>query len=77
MGWGIHIIEGPNVKAIFVLHVILIIFSLTGAIAWAVLKGDVQGGFGIAGFVVAATGVLIWTGVGYGLGQQQERFVKM
>lgn len=77
MGWGVHIIEGPNVKAIFLLQVLLVVISLAGAIVWAVLKGDVQGGFGIAGFVVAATGVLVWTGVGYGIGQQQERFVRM
>ncbi|KAL8755981.1 MAG: hypothetical protein Q9184_004644 [Pyrenodesmia sp. 2 TL-2023] len=72
MGWGVHIIEGPNGRAVLALHMLLVGVSLAGAIAWSVWKSDVQGGFGIAGFAVAATSVLVWAWMGYGIGGQTQ-----
>ncbi|KAL9599472.1 MAG: hypothetical protein Q9219_003811 [cf. Caloplaca sp. 3 TL-2023] len=72
LGWGIHIIEGPNKKAVLAMNVMLVLVSLVGAVVWSVLKGDVQGGFGIGGFAVASVSVLIWTGMSHGaVGQGQ------
>ena len=59
-GWGIHIIEGPNGKAILALTVITSALSLVAALVWASLKNDVSGAFGIAAFVVATVKMLVF-----------------
>ncbi|KAL8725962.1 MAG: hypothetical protein Q9166_007039, partial [cf. Caloplaca sp. 2 TL-2023] len=65
LGWGIHIIEGPNGKAFLVLNIALVSVSLVVALTWSVLKGDVQGGFAIAGFAIAAVSALLFAVFNY------------
>lgn len=56
MGWGIHIIEGPNIAAMtFVTSVVMLLCGI-GSTVYAVIMKDVSGGFAIGAFVVA-----LWT----------------
>lgn len=53
-GWGIYYEEGPNLLWIAVLT--MAVFCLTGllfGILWGVLKDDLQGSFGVSGFLAA------------------------
>lgn len=58
VGWGIHIIEGPDGMVILWLTVATILVSFILAVLWAVFRKDVQGAFGIAAFVVASESAL-------------------
>ena len=40
IGWGIHIIEGPNRPAIFWMLVLFVCLSLLASFMWTVLKRD-------------------------------------
>jgi hypothetical protein len=52
-GWGIHIIEGPNVAMMSLLTGIVMVLCGIGSTAYAVMMRDVSGGFSIGAFVVA------------------------
>jgi hypothetical protein len=52
VGWGILIAEGFNWFVFFVYSIIAFLTCLMAGVIWAVLKDDVQGGFGIAGFLL-------------------------
>jgi hypothetical protein len=52
-GWGIHIIEGPNVAAITLLTGIFMTICGMGSVVYSVVCDDVSGGFAIGAFVVA------------------------
>jgi hypothetical protein len=52
-GWGIHIIEGPNVAMMSLLTGIVMTFCCAGSAAYAVVMRDVSGGFSIGAFIVA------------------------
>jgi hypothetical protein len=56
IGWGIHIIEGPNVAMMSLLTGIIMTLSGVGSTVYAVIGKDVSGGFSIGAFVVA-----LWT----------------
>jgi hypothetical protein len=58
MGWGVHIIEGPNRKAITWLCILLLLISVTVSVLYARLKGDTAAGFGI-GAVIVSSGALL------------------
>ena len=53
MGWGIYIIEGPNVAMICLLTGIVMTLCFVGSIVYAFVVRDVAGGFSIGAFLVA------------------------
>ncbi|KAF2962749.1 hypothetical protein GQX73_g10821 [Xylaria multiplex] len=53
IGWGIEFVEGVNWRNVFVATFLGFIFCSIFAVAWAATKGDIQGGFGIASFILA------------------------
>jgi len=55
-GWGIHIIEGPNVAAIAFLTSVVMVLCGIGSTVYGVVRKDVSGGFAIGAFVVAMWG---------------------
>lgn len=62
VGWGIHLVEGWAVTKIWVLAcLIFLLSSLVFAIAWSVLRHDIQGAFSVAAYFVALTGLGIGT----------------
>ncbi|KAL8646218.1 MAG: hypothetical protein Q9210_006262, partial [Variospora velana] len=62
LGWGIHLVEGWAMAKIWLLACIVFVLSgLTFAIAWSVLKHDLQGAFGVAAFFTTLAGLGIGT----------------
>jgi hypothetical protein len=59
MGWGIHIIEGPNKFAIYCATLCIILISGLVAILWAVIRHDIQGGFGIGAWMTSVLGLIL------------------
>lgn len=53
IGFGLHIIEGPNREVIFWVTMLTIFASATVMITWSAAKGDVQGGSAIATLIFA------------------------
>ncbi|RYC54366.1 hypothetical protein CHU98_g11840 [Xylaria longipes] len=52
IGWGVEFVEGVDWYAVFVLGCLGFLFCLLFVVAWAAARGDVQGGFGIASFLL-------------------------
>lgn len=52
-GWGVQFIESANPFAVLGCGFIGFILCLVTSVWWTVARGDVQGGFGIGGFVLA------------------------
>ncbi|KAI8947002.1 hypothetical protein F4801DRAFT_562481 [Xylaria longipes] len=52
IGWGVEFVEGVDWYAVFVSGCLGFLFCLLFAVAWAAARGDVQGGFGIASFLL-------------------------
>ncbi|KAK8026412.1 Cyclin-dependent kinase-like 4 [Apiospora marii] len=60
LGWGLHIEEGWHlITIIFLMVVPLVLGSLGFGIAWSVTKSDIQGGFAVAGIVLAMVPIAI------------------
>lgn len=55
-GWGIEFVEGLNWFTIFLCGCMGFLAALLSAIIWSVVRNDVQGGFAIAGFMLAFLG---------------------
>ncbi|KAH7013407.1 hypothetical protein EDB80DRAFT_371298 [Ilyonectria destructans] len=53
LGWGLHIIEGPNRESIFILAMITMFASVLATVLWSKLQGDIQGGTGLGALIVA------------------------
>ncbi|KAI1323655.1 hypothetical protein F5Y16DRAFT_383060 [Xylariaceae sp. FL0255] len=53
LGWGMHIIEGPNREVIFWIAMVTILASVLTSVLWSTLRGDVQGGTGLGALIVA------------------------
>lgn len=53
VGWGIQFVEGLNWFTIFISGCLGFFGALVLAMAWSIVRHDVQGGFAIAGFVLA------------------------
>ncbi|KAI0471967.1 hypothetical protein GGR56DRAFT_656319 [Xylariaceae sp. FL0804] len=53
LGWGVYIIEGPDMFLVSMLLAITMFFVLSLVSIWSVLKDDVQGGTGIGQFALA------------------------
>ena len=52
-GWGVHFVESVNGFAVFSCALVGFILCLVTSIVWTVVRGDVQGGFGIGAFILA------------------------
>lgn len=62
LGWGIHLVEGWAIAKIWLLaYIIFVLSGFTFAIAWSVLKHDLQGAFGVAAFFTTLAGLAIGT----------------
>ncbi|KAK0637021.1 hypothetical protein B0T17DRAFT_504403 [Bombardia bombarda] len=53
VGWGLQFVEGMNWLVVFVYGCTGFALSLVCAVVWATVRGDVQGGFAIAAFMIA------------------------
>ncbi|KAJ2998137.1 hypothetical protein NUW58_g418 [Xylaria curta] len=53
IGWGVEFVEGVDWHIVFAVSCLGFLFCLIFAVAWAATKGDIQGGFGIASFLLA------------------------
>lgn len=58
-GWGIQYIEDVDQERVCFVAFLSALMSLTLAVAWAICKRDVQGGFAVGGttFVILTTGI--------------------
>ncbi|CAL8581886.1 hypothetical protein XPA_007566 [Xanthoria parietina] len=52
IGWGIHLVEGWATTKLWLSALAIFSSSFVFAVAWSVLKHDVQGAFGVAGWLV-------------------------
>ncbi|RYP41202.1 hypothetical protein DL767_001206 [Monosporascus sp. MG133] len=52
-GWGIEFVEGVDTFVFFLCGCACFLLCLFAAVAWTVARDDVQGGFGIGGFLLA------------------------
>ncbi|KAI1200745.1 hypothetical protein F5X97DRAFT_292802, partial [Nemania serpens] len=52
IGWGVEFVEGIDWYAVFILGCLGFLTCLLIAVSWAAARGDVQGGFGIASFLL-------------------------
>lgn len=59
IGWGVHIIEGLNKKAVTWMCFLLLCLSFTVAILYTRLTHDASSGFTIAAFLVSAGALLL------------------
>ena len=53
IGWGMQFVEGADTFMVFISGCMGFLACLLVALAWTVAKDDVQGGFGIGGFLLA------------------------
>ncbi len=53
VGWGLRFVEGMNLLAFFIYGCWGFTVALLVALGWLAVKGDVQGAFAIAGFIIA------------------------
>ena len=53
VGWGLHIIQGPNLRMISMVLFIGLVISGVFSVIWAVFSKDIQGAFGVGGYAVA------------------------
>ena len=53
MGWGLEFVEGVDTFVLFLCGCVCFVSCLVVAVTWTVVKDDVQGGFGIGGFLLA------------------------
>jgi hypothetical protein len=51
-GWGIYIVEGLQWSKLWVMGFAGFLASTLVGASWSVVKRDVQGGFGLAGFLL-------------------------
>jgi hypothetical protein len=58
-GWGIDIITGIDHLKLFGLGFSASLASVVFGISWATVKSDIQGGFAVAGFMLALLGFAV------------------
>ena len=51
-GWGLQFVEGMNWFVVFIYGCIGFSLSLVVAVVWATVKGDIQGAFAMAAFMI-------------------------
>ncbi|KAJ5889899.1 hypothetical protein N7504_010709 [Penicillium tannophilum] len=59
LGWGMHIIEGPNRVMIFWIMMVTILASILTSVLWSAIRGDVQGGTGMGTLIVALPSAIL------------------
>lgn len=59
MAWGIHIIEGPDMVAVFWTMICVLMACLTPLVAYLVVKKDIQGTAGLGSLAVSVI-TLLW-----------------
>ncbi|MCJ1467445.1 hypothetical protein MMC07_006070 [Pseudocyphellaria aurata] len=52
VGWGIHIVEGPNWLLLTCTFIFMLLVSGVAAVVWSVIREDVQGGLAIGAYLV-------------------------
>jgi hypothetical protein len=58
-GWGVHVDEGPNHKAIFWVNLAALVLSGAAALIWRVFENDFQDAFGFASWIVMLLNTLM------------------
>ena len=58
-GWGIHIIEGPNWVAVWLVALCITCTSGVFRTLWAVYRSDVSGAFGVASWISSVLTILM------------------
>lgn len=58
-GWGVHIIEGLNKTSVLLCSLVGLLISGIVAVVWAVVKDDVQGGFGIGAWLTSVQAIVV------------------
>ena len=53
LGWGLQLVEGMEWLLFFILGCAGFLLCLLVAVVWSAVRGDVQGGFAIGGFLLA------------------------
>lgn len=56
VGWGVQIVEGIDWFVVFLYGCVRFTLALIFAVVWSIVRSDVQGGFAIAGFMLAFLG---------------------
>ncbi|KUI53187.1 hypothetical protein VP1G_10526 [Cytospora mali] len=56
IGWGVSFVEGLNWFTVFIYGCAGFASALVLAVVWSMIRGDIQGGFAIAGFMLAFIG---------------------
>lgn len=56
IGWGVQFVEGMDWFVVFLCGCAGFFSALVMAVVWSTVRGDVQGGFAIAGFMLAFLG---------------------
>lgn len=56
VGWGVQYVEGMNWSVLFLCGSLGFAAALVFAVVWSTVRGDIQGGFAIAGFMLAFLG---------------------
>lgn len=59
IGWGVHIVEGPNWHALAVLIIIFGVLSLAISLIYSAVTSDVSSGFAMGAFLVAAETMMV------------------
>lgn len=59
IGWGVHIIEGPNWHALAVLTIVFVAVSLILALVYSFVTSDVSSAFTLGSFVLAAETLVV------------------
>ena len=54
VGWGVYFNEGLSLKKMCIFGLLGLFFSALFGVIWSVKRDDVQGGFGVAAFLMAA-----------------------
>ena len=61
-GWGIHLVEAWVTSRVWLLIFFLFLLgSLIFGICWAILEHDIQGAFGVSGYMVTLVAVVVGT----------------
>ena len=60
VGWGINLVEGFEASKVWLLIIsFFVLGSFVFGITWALIKRDVQGAFGVAGYICTLAGLLV------------------
>ena len=57
IGWGVHLVEGPNWMAFSIVSEIVLVMSLLLSVVYSVFTRDVSAGFTLGAYLVAVLAV--------------------